>query len=332
MRFWFALICVLLGGASWAQDPRGIDFRRADSIAATLRGYSLIDRRTLTDLLTRDLPTPEEKFRAIYRWISDNVSYDLSTGLKNQRMRQRLKDPVKLREWQQEVALLTWRNLVNEKKTVCTGYAFLLHEMAARVGIECLLIDGYSRNASSNIGGEGFVNHSWNAVKFSGQWYLCDPTWSAGYFSNGGGRFIHRFEPAYFLTKPEVFVLNHYPVDPQWSLLEESQRPTKTEFLNGPLIYGAAVRKGIKPVSKDLRIAIRRGHEVKLELQNIDPTATVKVTLSQQNGNENPLDFNRDNLAGNRTQLTCSSTDRGKFGLHVMVDGDYVATYELVVE
>lgn len=314
-----------------AQDPCRVDYRKADSIAATLRGQSLIDRRELTRLLTQSLPTPEEKFRAIYRWIADNIKYDLATGTKNLRLRQKLKDPAKLLAWQREAALLTWRNLINERKTVCTGYAYLLREMAGLAGVECLVVDGYSRNSTSNIGGDGFVNHSWNAVKLSGSWYLCDPTWSAGYFVNGGGRFVQRFEPAYFLTKPEVFVLNHFPVDASWTLLDESHRPSKTEFLNAPLVYGAAIRKEVFPSSKNFRVESKPGEDVSFDVANLGPTSVVVMTASQSGKAEVKVDCLQTKSGANVNRLTCAAPARGTYGMHVQVDGDYVMTFELVV-
>ena len=65
---------------------------------------------------------------------------------------------------------------------------------------------------------------------FDSAWHLLDATWASGYISRN--EFVHDYDAQYFLTAPEIFIKDHYPDDPRWTLLDES--PLPGEFNNSP--------------------------------------------------------------------------------------------------
>ena len=221
-------------------------YAAADSLAAAYGGYAMTNLDSLAGKLTSPLSTQTAKFRAIYRWICDNIGYDHGMYVKNKRMRAKLVGQ-ELADWNSLISKKMFVELARRRRTVCTGYAWLVKELAVRAGISCVIVDGYGRNASSNFGGLGVPNHSWNAVQLDGLWYVCDATWSAGVFDVNQGKFVHRFNEGYFLTKPELFVLNHYPLDKKWTLLENP--PTLRQFLDGVLAYNSTARFEVQPLS-----------------------------------------------------------------------------------
>jgi uncharacterized protein YegL len=79
MRALLIFIALLISFPSFSQysEFESVDFSRADSIAENYAGYGLRDQKKLADLLTKDLPTDVEKFRAIFKWVTLNISYDL---------------------------------------------------------------------------------------------------------------------------------------------------------------------------------------------------------------------------------------------------------------
>ena len=120
--------------------------------------------------------------------------------------------------------------------------------MAFYAGIECEVVNGYGRTAQSALYDEGMLpNHSWNAVKLSGNWYFCDATWASGFIDPNNGQFIKDFTEAYFFTSPALFVRNHYPLDSQWQLTSETI--TLQQFYDEPLIYRDALENYILPYS-----------------------------------------------------------------------------------
>ena len=90
--------------------------------------------------------------------------------------------------------------------------------MCKALGLECVLISGYSKG-TSYVDGQmpKKTNHAWNAVKIDSQYYLIDSTWGAGTCS--GDVFNKKFREFYFCTNPELFIHKHFPADSQWQLL-----------------------------------------------------------------------------------------------------------------
>ncbi|GHN00370.1 hypothetical protein WSM22_18590 [Cytophagales bacterium WSM2-2] len=226
-----------------------VDFHRADSVAASCAGLSLKDLGRLSEKLTQPLPTDVEKFRSIYVWVCNNIANDYNLFLENDSKRKKLSGD-ELKAWSKKFTAKTFRKLYFEKQTVCTGYAYLVKELASRVGIRCVIVNGYGRTAKSNVKEQSNVNHSWNAVLLNNQWYLCDPTWSSGAIDLEQQQFVKKYNNAYFLADPELFVRNHYPVDTSWILLKK--KPTMQEFLNRPLIYYAAYNHGVTRFTPDI--------------------------------------------------------------------------------
>ncbi len=208
------------------------DYGRADSIAGLFSGHSLDHPALLADRLTRNLCSDREKFRALYTWVCTNITNNYSLFTRHKRKLVRWKDqPEKLEAWNRKFAPKVFHTLRTKRSTLCTGYAYLLRELSRHAGLAAEVVDGYGRTASSNIGGDGLINHSWNAVKLDGRWYLSDPTWSSGYIRDG--RFIAEYNDIYFLADPALFVLSHYPKDTRWILMENA--PQLRDFLNAPV-------------------------------------------------------------------------------------------------
>lgn len=212
-----------------------INFKKADSVARLYPNYSLENLLDLSNKLTSPLTTDVEKFRAIYTWVCLNIENDYELFMKNQNKRKKLKDPAALKAWNKEFGLVVFKELRKNKSTICTGYAYLIRELATFAGITCVIVDGYGRTVQANVGGIGEVNHSWNAVHLNGKWYLCDATWSSGGMDLEQRAFIKKYNDVYFLLDPRLFVRNHYPIDTTYFFL--SKKPTLTEFLRGPIVY-----------------------------------------------------------------------------------------------
>jgi len=65
------------------------------------------------------------------------------------------------------------------------------------------------------------TNHSWTAIKIQGHWWLFDFTWGAGYTSYDK-KFVWAYNEHYFMTDPEEFILDHFPKDDEWQLVENT--------------------------------------------------------------------------------------------------------------
>ena len=178
-----------------AQTPAGLDAARwkaVDQHALAAPADIEKDAATLARWLTAPFSSPQEKLRALYRWVTEHIEYDVQAYHED---RSSAEDP----------------NLVLSKHiSACEGYSNLFGELALHAGIQNVQkVDGFVKDARHQKG-EPFdkSNHAWNAVLIDGQWRLIDSTWGAGY--DAGDRYIKRFEPMYFLATPEHLRYSHF--------------------------------------------------------------------------------------------------------------------------
>lgn len=308
------------------------DFSRADSIANVHRGASLEKLYELTYQLTSRFSSDEEKFRAIYTWICKNIRNDYATTMKNERQRASMgSNSDELSAWNEKLKPEVYQRLIQRKLTVCTGYGLLLREMALLAGIECRIVDGYGRTSQANAGPPGFPNHTWNAVRLNGKWYLCDPTWSSGTVNSEKQMFFANYDDGYFLAHPAQFVQDHYPLDTAWILLTE--KPTLEEFLTRPLVYRAAYRHGVTDLSPArLKLTLKRSEQIQIAFTAAPGIASSRFKLLIKVGNSEqwPEAIAKEERPGRyviRHKFDFATT----YDLHVLMDDEPVVSYEVAV-
>ena len=200
----------------------GNDFRKVDSYSRTLMKSE--DYRIMAKKLTEPFETQQDKVRAIFVWITDNVSYDFAKyqadrangGITRIYGRTKKEIDIKRQKIKQNKIIQAYKR----GKGVCEDYSFLFEAMCQTVGIDARTITGYARFNPVDIGKyPKSVNHAWNSVKIDDSWYLLDATWAAGTSDFKTGKFIKKFQEGFFLTDPSVFILNHFPEDTKWQLL-----------------------------------------------------------------------------------------------------------------
>jgi hypothetical protein len=161
----------------------------------------------------------EERARAIYRWITANIDYDVegfTNGLIAAGGRGRTPEEV-----------------LAGRRGVCSEYSALFDRLCQLSGLEAVVISGFGKGSGYSVGSDipESINHAWNAVKIDGHWKLVDSTWGAGYLDPSGG-FIKKFEEFYFLAPPEDLIWTHLPEDPAWQLLDPTV--SREEFVALP--------------------------------------------------------------------------------------------------
>ncbi len=331
------LFCLSLLFASTAFSQRSdfstIDFRTADSIALANKGESLKNLPLLTYNLTGSLKTDVEKFRAIYTWICTNIENDYSAYVRTRKKRKKLSDDREaLLVWNHNVTPKVFQKLREEHKTACTGYAYLTREMASLAGLNSKIIDGYGRTATLALNENSLPNHSWNAIELNEKWYLCDPTWSAGriLIEEGLPHFESDYHDGYFLADPKLFVKNHYPLQKDWTLLEEP--PTYTQFIEGPIVYKESFSPEILIVSPALmRIEKVKYEDTVFKLVLPKGLSTERISLSIDNGSSNKTFQPEILLVQNICSFKYSFDKTGTYDVHVKVNDAIIATYVIRV-
>lgn len=209
------------------------DFERVDA-TITLYPNRFDSPEQLSKFISRDFATEEEKIRAIYGWIINNVSYDpdeykrFNFNFKNYRERnakeEKTRESVIKRTLQKGIA-------------VCEGYAMLFEKLCELQGISNYLVRGDIKTNFDDIGRPFKQTHMWNVAMINSKPYLFDPTWGAGKYRK---KFVK--EPTYFFykTQPDLFFKTHYP-----SMLEDAfidEIISREVFSSMPLIISQNLR------------------------------------------------------------------------------------------
>jgi len=311
-------------------DFKDIDFNAADNVAKLYTGSDLDNLPLLAHNLTIDLPTDVEKFRAIYTWVCNNIEGDPKQDNEVIKKREAYKnDSVAFLKWNKEFKKIAFEKLFKQKKTMCTGYAYLIKELSFLVDIECEIVDGYGRTTTTNVDNLDLTNHSWNAVKLDNKWYLADATWSSGYFDDYNV-FINDYNDGYFLTDPILFTKSHYPLEEKW-LLNDSLENTK--FTKSPMVYGETYRRKITPISPNkMHLSSKKNAEIKFSFKSFKSIDLNKVTLMQYMGIKEKL-FKIYDLKNENGLITFKYKFRYKklYDVHLKIDDDIVATYTVNV-
>lgn len=330
------VLCFVLSFSICAQieDFEHISFYKADSVAGSHHGADLQNVPKLSLLLTKDLETDVEKARSIFMWITKNISSDNTVLERNKRKRRQFRnDSVKLIEWNHHIRRKTLDRLLKKKKTVCTGYAYLLKEMCKYAGIKSVVVNGFSRTADTEHEELTYPNHSWNVVLLNDKWYLCDPTWATGMFDPNTFTFDFEYQEGFFLANPILFVKNHYPLDPKWTLLGD-KTPTFEEFLEGPLLYNAAFDYGIVyQGSLKMNNTISKKKTISFQFDQLNPKKVESVHLvlssKRKDNTIEPADLviDADSISFNYQFLY-----KGYYDLHLMLNHEAVMTYTFHVK
>jgi transglutaminase/protease-like cytokinesis protein 3 len=193
MKKLFILFFILFYSSDFAQiQVDSLRYKRA------LKAPKTLDVKFLARFLRAGAMSDEKTVETFYYWIQQNIKYDVDLWKKEGK------------SFDDVSVVKTLEN----KKTVCSGYAILFFELCQAVKIECVVVDGVSRCNNEKYDG----NHSWNIVKINGNWKLIDTTWGSGGVSENGD-FVPELDLTYLFCKPENFILEHLPNDEKWQLL-----------------------------------------------------------------------------------------------------------------
>ena len=314
-------------------DFKSINFDRADSIAYAYQGASLKNLPVLTYQLTHGLESRVEQFRAIHTWVCANIESDHDFGEATLRKRRILKnDSLSFSNWNKQVLSKVFTKLLKNKKTICSGYAYLIKELCNLADIPCEIVNGYSRNTTRNVGEVDFPNHSWNAVKLNKTWYLVDATMASGYFDLDKHNFVKDYNDGYFLCEPDLFLKRNYPLDASWML--SKYKPSLEEFVNAPIVYGKTFEHAVTPMApKTLITNISTGEVVTFKFSVANKTKACNMQLIVNKGfRSEKIAGTEDHLNNGTVELKHQFNKKGQYNAHLVVNMDIVASYTVIVK
>nr|WP_321221895.1 transglutaminase domain-containing protein [uncultured Psychroserpens sp.] len=311
-----------------------IDFSKADQMASMCKNEGLDNMPKLVYNLTSNLDTDVEQFRAIYMWVCHNIANDYTLYLKNKRKRNKFKnDSTKLRVWNENFKKVVFKKLLKQERTICTGYAYIIQELAKLANLDCEIVHGYGKTSMTNINELDPPNHSWNAIKLNEKWYLCDPTWASGIPDPETNFFKFEYNNGYFLSNPRLFIVNHFPLDKKWTLLE-NENHTFEEFLDAPILYGKAytnLKEHAKP--KQMHHLLQKNEKVQFKYELIKAIDTKSVSFLIDNGFNNIKTAPNSVHLENRFLILEHQFDtNGFYDVHLYIGDDLISTYTFKVK
>ncbi len=155
MKFWIVSFLLTSSNSICAQhyDFIDMDYTKPDSIALAYHFEGNLDPIKIAADLTKDLNTELEKYRVIFRWISENIKYDIPLYLKTVSHDYDPKIlPKRSARWKKRLNKLYTKHTVKHRTTICEGYAWLLETMCLSAGIQCESIPGYARTTNHAVG------------------------------------------------------------------------------------------------------------------------------------------------------------------------------------
>ena len=184
----------------------------------------------LSVYLTSRWEGDRNKAYAIFRWLSFNVAYDVDGFF-----------------GRTEKKTCDSASVLRHRTSVCAGYANLFDALGKAAGLQVHTINGYAKGYGFEPGQQiKDTNHAWNGVQVNGEWFICEPTWGAGYL---GADLMFHYSPdvSMFLMDPEYAICSHYPSDEQWQLLEKPI--SKEEFEKLVVPSGRIHQMGVEILS-----------------------------------------------------------------------------------
>ena len=133
----------------------------------------------------KEVPLNEDEYSTVkylYEYLIDNTEYDKDAD-NNQNI----------------------RSVFLGGRSVCQGYAKAMQYMLQKVGIQSLLVTGYT----------GTERHAWNLVRVNGKYYYLDPTWGDASYSYSGSEdmenevFLPPINYDYFLVTTNEIAKTH---------------------------------------------------------------------------------------------------------------------------
>ena len=269
------IVKVFLIGLIYCNDSKSIIYKqyqhpirytKIDRHSLSIVEYKNESIKNLTKRLTNNTKNDFEKARAIYRWVTKNIAYDVNSYFRNTI----------------DFEMVQPENVLKSKLSVCSGYANLFNEMASSVGLESEVISGYAKGYGFEPGDKiGESNHAWNAVKINKNWYLIDCTWGSGSIGLDK-KFNKSYVDFYFLTPPEHLIYSHFPDNSRWQLMEN--KISKANFSGLPYIKPRFFTNRFDFIGTP-KMEYEIGNDFKIEYR-IDPQIKIMSQLISKDGVE----------------------------------------------
>ncbi len=178
------------------------DYSAIDNVVLKMKkNYHSIPK--LAKDITDPFETDEEKVRAIFRWITQNISYDVVEYHNKNRTvgsvsyKGKISKEEKAEKWE-DIYYKYATKVLRKNKGICEGYATLFYELCKYNNIKCEVVTGKVKKMKNEK--PRYYSHAWNKVYFNEQWFYLDVTWASGYCDEKVTTYTKSFSNFYYIT------------------------------------------------------------------------------------------------------------------------------------
>ncbi|MBC7536128.1 MAG: hypothetical protein H7258_10575 [Ferruginibacter sp.] len=299
-------------------QPQQIVLSANDEYVKNLGALETFNVATIADTITHKFADKKDKARAIFYWVSNNISLDAKAIKSNDNKKV---DPV---------------IVVQTRRATPLGFANLIQEMCSMANIRCLVVDGYVKNYAEEIDNKAEeINHSWNVVQLGqspDKWFYIDAAKASGYLDKKMAVFTKLFTSEYFFADKTLFNLDHYPDNSAWFLGGEQK--SISQFYSLPVIGNTAYAYGLqKPVPITGMIKTKTTNTISFSF-NYNPSmaiSTISLVMGEGNKQSKPEPMNfTDN--GGSVKFNYKFKKADTFTVKILVDGKELLQYIVEVE
>ncbi len=316
MKTYILLICSILCTINVSAQTN--KYQYIDDAVAKIGALPTLNVANITEAITAKYSESEDKARAIYYWIANNIQIDATATKK---LDQRNIDPEKV---------------ILSRKATPLGFSLLFQEMCSSVKIRCLSVDGYVKNYASEINEKADEkNHSWNVVQLGtspNTWYYVDACRASGYLDVKQTIFTKSFTSQYFFADKKLFNLMYYPDNMAWQLGDAN-----TKSLNGfyalPVLANYAMALEVKnPLPLTGYIKTKIGVKINFSFGINSDNTINKISLItgdiKKKGTEIPMNFD---VSNGQVTFSYDFKKEDIFPLKIIADDKIVFEYMVEV-
>lgn len=316
MKNLLIIFVFFIGYHSFAQSNEN-SYAEVDSFVARQGAMNASDFAFITDKITRPFDSKEKKARAIYFWITQNISID-PRGTKFNDQKNNAPEKV-----------------LQRRTATPTGFASVFQEMCSQANVRCLIVNGYKKSFTEDINEiPEEPADAWNVVQLGispEDWYYVDAFSGAGFLDKRKTNFYKKFSSCYFFADKKIFNLQHYPENKSW-LLSEGPKNLK-EFYSLPIIDPSAYAyklDNINPPKGRLKYKTGKKYTFALSFKETSNIQNLSIQLSE--GKKiYPTDRLNINRNGNTVSFEYGFKKATEYVLNILTDDVVLLSYIIEV-
>ena len=278
--------------------------------------------KSLAVKIENDFTNNGDKIRAAFIWLTHNIRYDLEEYFnpKTKSFRFKYKNETDKQQKLQQIKDQVVDEMFRSRKSVCEGYAQSFKKICDLLNIEAVVIKGYARNSTGEIGSiPEASNHAWNAVKVNNKWKLIDATWAAGYAINN--QWKKHYTEYYYFPKPKELLRTHYPENNSWQLL---QKPiTKKTYASQPIIGQGFFSKNLLLVSPNR--GVLKPQNILFTVKNLTKNHVVGYLFKGQKYGKKAITTINNNIG----TFSINLTGKRNSELYIFIDSEIALEYKI---